>query len=295
MKDINFLAEEKDRSLSVLLATYNGERFLREQLDSLIRQSYKNFQVYIRDDGSSDNTIAIIQEYMDKYGDKFILVEDDVSNRGPMNSFMYLLSVVDSDYYMFCDQDDVWLENKIQDSIEKIQVIERLNPGKPVMVHTDLRIVDENLNVLSRSFWNWRKFNVDLNKHKNFVPFGNVFTGCTMIINNAVKAHAFPLPEFASMHDQWIGLVAVKFGIVDNIKAQTILYRQHGGNVCSTGNRTHIQLRKLFRKSGWLKEVRPIMRYLDYGGTIKAYLCKWFYSTYRMFFYNRGEYECHKK
>ena len=97
MKDTNSLEVAKNKSLSILIATYNGARFLREQLDSLINQSYENFRVYIRDDGSTDNTVSIIEEYVKKNGEKFTLVHDDMTHRGPMNSFMYLLQIVDSD------------------------------------------------------------------------------------------------------------------------------------------------------------------------------------------------------
>lgn len=272
--------------ISILLATYNGSRFLTEQLDSLLNQSYNNFDIIIRDDGSTDSTLEIIQDYITRYPEKIRLLNDDVKHRGPCNSFLYLLENVDSDYYMFCDQDDVWLPNKVEISLSRIKEVEDHYPQTPVMIHTDLILVDSNLNLMFKSFWKWSRFNVDLNKHLCFVPFGNVFTGCTMIFNKFLKRYVFPVPDFVEMHDQWIGLMAVKYGKVENIKQGTIKYRQHGGNVCSSGGKKNFSLNKITNKKGWYKEKELVLNRINYGSKAKAYFCKFIYSGIRLFFHN---------
>lgn len=278
--------EVVNSEISILLATYNGSRFLQEQLNSLLVQTYQNFHVIIRDDGSTDSTLDIINTYVQRYPEKFCLLKDEIKHRGPRDGFMYMLKCVDSRYYMFCDQDDIWLPNKIELSLSKLQELEEKYPGLPAMVHTDLIIVDEKLNTIYPSFFKWSKFNVDLNKRKCFVPFGNVFTGCTMIFNRALKNYAFPIPDEVLMHDQWLGLMAVNYGIVDNIKHGTIKYRQHGNNVCSTGGKRKFRLSDLFKNSNWYEETYPILNIIGYGSKFKAYIFKVLYSSIRLFFHN---------
>lgn len=268
------------------MATYNGEKYISDQLNSLLKQSYNNFEVFIRDDGSNDNTVDIIKKYIQLYPGKISLVDDKIKHRGAKDSFFFLLNNVESSYYMFCDQDDYWLSNKIEISLRKIKELEQSHPQKGIMVHTDLIIVDENLNTLYESFWKWGKFNVDLNKKFEFAPFGNVFTGCTMIINNHLKRYIFPVPNYVQMHDQWIGLVATKYGIVDNIKIGSIKYRQHGNNVCSIGNKKRFSLKSILHRKNWFEEIKPILVDLNYGSKMKAYFYKFIYSFSRIFFHN---------
>lgn len=273
-------------NVAVLLATYNGEKFLGEQLQSILYQNYKDFVIYIHDDGSNDNTLKIIENYYREYKHQIVLLKDDNPGRGAKNSFFWLLAHVEADYYFFCDQDDVWFPNKIKDSLDKIKQLEYLNPNKPIMVHTDLELVDENLNQIWASFWNWAKFNVDLNKHFCFTPFGNVFTGCTMVFNRLVKERAFPIPDFVTMHDRWIGLVAAKYGVVENIKKATLKYRQHGKNVCSIGIKKHFKLFDIFKSSGWYNQEKELLKYIEYGSKLKAVICKTVYSILRRLYHN---------
>ena len=252
--------------VAVLFATYNGGRFLKEQLDSLLAQSYQDFIVYVHDDGSHDDTMEIIEEYMKRYQSKFIYLTDNVTNRGAKESFMWLLDKVQAEYYMFCDQDDVWKKNKIEVSLDKIRELEKLNPGKPAMVHTDLTVVDSNLEVLYDSFWQWKKYNVDLNRNFNYSCIhGNVFTGCTMIINDFCKRKALPFSQNVNMHDHWLGLVACKNGCVDNIKSSTILYRQHENNVCSAWSRDKREYGVFKRMLTSYHNIRPLLKELEYG------------------------------
>ncbi len=106
--------------ISILLSTYNSELFLKEQIDSLLFQTVKDWVLYIRDDGSTDDTIILIEDYCRDH-DNIILIKDELSNLGTKNSFMKLLSNVDSEYYLFCDHDDVWLPLKIERTLLKMK------------------------------------------------------------------------------------------------------------------------------------------------------------------------------
>ncbi len=268
------------------MATYNGEAYLPAQLDSILNQTNGDWVLYIRDDGSTDSTVSILCQYSLLNPGRIKILEDSIKHRGARDSFMFLLSEIEADYYLFSDQDDIWLPSKVQMSIDKVKDLEQRYPNLPIMIHTDLEIVDGNLNRIWPSFWNWRKFNVDLNKHFCFAPFGNVFTGCTMAFNKELKRYCFPMPDFAKMHDEWIGLVATKYGKVDNIKVPTIKYRQHGENVCSIGKKRTFKFRDIFKKPIWYAQILPMLEYLSYGGMVKAFSCKFFYSSYRRFFHD---------
>ena len=110
-------------SLAILMSTFNGEKYLKEQIDSLLNQEYEAFDIYIRDDGSTDQTVSILENYEHIYPNIYLL-KDTQGNIGVFKSFMYLLSQVHADYYMFCDQDDVWLSNKISMSMKRMNELE---------------------------------------------------------------------------------------------------------------------------------------------------------------------------
>lgn len=279
---------EVKNKIAILLATYNGEKFIQEQLDSLFSQTFQDFKIFVRDDGSTDNTIRIIQESVQKYPNRIMIMHDETPHRGAKDSFLWLLEHVNAKYYMFCDQDDVWLPFKIEHTLSRMEAVETKNPQKAIMIHTDLRIVDANLNVIKPSFWNWGKFNVDLNKRFNFAALGNVFTGCTMMINNKVKDFVFPVNTLVKLHDEWIGLAVTKYGKVENLKEQTILYRQHGNNVCSAGEEKEFNLKRYtnFSFNEWYSNRRPILDSVDYGPKAKAFVFKTIYSLIRTFYHN---------
>lgn len=218
------------KRIAILLATYNGEAYLSEQLDSLLKQTHKDFEVFIRDDGSSDTSIEIVNEYCKKYPDTFHLIEDKVHHRGARDSFMYLLKNVEAEYYMFCDQDDVWLPFKIEKSFDALRNLEKKIPGKPALIGTDLRVVDENLNTIYESFWVAHGVIIDLRQKFSYQHLGGMFAGCTQIFNKSARQSALPIHPKAIMHDAWLTLCTSAYGKCGNIKTPTILYRQHDNN-----------------------------------------------------------------
>jgi rhamnosyltransferase len=221
------MVNKEELSIAILMSTYNATQFLNEQIESIRNQSYRKWELYIRDDGSDDSTREMIRKYAEE-DDRIVFLNDkNIVNLGVINSFMRLLKEVSADFYMFCDQDDVWKENKIQ-----ITLNEMLNcdyESRPVLVHTDLQVVDEKLNTLSRSFINRQKLPT-LSKLNNLVIQNNV-TGCTVMINQKLKDLVNEKSTGIRMHDWWFALVAKCFGEIRFISEATILYRQHSGNV----------------------------------------------------------------
>ena len=124
--------------IAILMSTYNGECYLKDQIESILSQTYKDWILYIRDDGSTDRTIRIIKTYVGNYPDKIIYEYDRLGNLGSGRSFMKLLSSIDSDYYMFCDQDDVWLPSKIEKTYLKMKSLEMNHAHNAIAVFTNL-------------------------------------------------------------------------------------------------------------------------------------------------------------
>lgn len=221
-------------TIDILLATYNGGKHLREQLNSIITQNYCDWRLLIRDDCSCDETPAIINEYRTKYPDKIILLNNNGSNVGVVRNFSSLLDNATADYVMFCDQDDVWLPHKIAVTFDKMLALEKSAGCKvPLLVFTDLTVVNEDgRSVLADSVWEYQQLEPGNVSNLNRLLLQNIPTGCTVMINRALREKATPIPADAAMHDWWLTLVASVFGKSGYVSEATALYRQHGMNVC---------------------------------------------------------------
>jgi len=236
------------KEITILISTYNGGAFLPHQLDSLLQQTYQEFCVFIRDDGSSDNTRKVIEQYVHNHPDKFHHIDDNLGNIGSSNSFMYLLSVSNSEYIMFCDQDDFWLPNKIKLSIAETKKIEEKHPKEPVMVFTDLQVVNSKMEKIHDSFWEYQKINPDISKNWKQNLAQSVVTGCTMIINKYARDIALPFKIPNMLHDHWISTIVSRQGNVSYLPKQTILYRQHGKNVLGAQSISFLYLIKKMKR-----------------------------------------------
>ncbi|MDO9633777.1 MAG: glycosyltransferase family 2 protein [Paludibacter sp.] len=217
-----------ESKIAILLSTYNGEGYLKEQLDSILDQTHTDWALYVRDDGSTDRTLAILKQYASEYDNIYIM--DDVVHRDACYSFLWMLNEVDSDYYMFCDQDDVWIDNKIEISYKAMITQEKQTPCIPIVVNTDLVVVDSELRNINPSFWRYAKINpYPLNSYNYIVT--NYLTGCTMLFNRYAKDVSFKLNNYILMHDYWVALnVLHNDGLVIPLPLKTVLYRQHGSN-----------------------------------------------------------------
>lgn len=215
--------------IAILLTTYNSHHYIRELLDSLLRQTCKEWQLEVRDDGSTDDTMNIIQDYAQR--DARIHVRHDSKKRGAKDGFLWLLENTEAEYFMFCDHDDVWLEDKIECTWSAMREGEKENPCKPCLVHTDLCVVDQDLQELHPSYWAFCHFREKQFSSKYFHLFYNNVTGCTMMLNKKAKDVSLPYPQETQMHDSWVtAAVLWRGGTIVNVAKPTILYRQHGDN-----------------------------------------------------------------
>ncbi|MFN8295973.1 MAG: glycosyltransferase family 2 protein [Chitinophagales bacterium] len=217
-------------SVQILLATYNGGKFLREQLDSLFNQTFQDFTVLIRDDGSTDNTLQIIEEYQQKYSAKISILKDDKQNVGVTQNFNLLLEKSTADYIFFCDQDDIWLNEKVEFSLKKIKLLEDKNNRTPCMLYSDMRAIDEEGNIVAESVWHQLKI-APKYFTLNRLLIQNIPHGCTMVINKAMRNLAFPIPKDAILHDHWIALLAETTEKFIAIETPLVLLRNHSENV----------------------------------------------------------------
>ena len=220
--------------IDILLATYNGERFIRKQIESILTQTYCDWKLIIQDDGSSDGTIKILQSYQDQYPDKIKIFLNKNNSGSCISNFLSLAQRSDSEYVMFCDQDDVWIDNKIEVTLREMKRLERETKDKKValLVHTDLCVVDENLNLISKSLFKYQKMNRHGDKINNLLV-QNIVTGCTIMCNRSLISLLNLVDienQYIIMYDWWIGLIAATFGKIGFVNKPLVLYRQHGLN-----------------------------------------------------------------
>lgn len=217
--------------VNILLATYNGEKFLIPLLNSILKQTFKKWQLFVRDDGSTDNTKKILEDFQNSNTEKVVVINDGDLNLGACYNFFRLLEKADGDYIFFCDQDDVWLPEKIERMLNKMMLIEEeIGPNKPLLLHSDLVVVDANLKEISPSFWKYQFIDPEFCKTLPKLLLTNSVTGCATLINKALKQIILPVPEGVVMHDWWCALVAAAFGKIYSIEDSLVLYRQHGRN-----------------------------------------------------------------
>lgn len=218
--------------IDILLATYNAEKHLADQLDSLFNQSHAGWRLIVRDDGSTDATGKILADYQRRHPDAVVIIEDRLGNLGACGNFARLLEMADADYVMCCDQDDVWMPDKIERTFRRMEALETTHGSStPCLVYTDLQVVDDHLKVLSNSFYRMQAYDPGRGFDFSRLLVGNVMVGCTVMINRRLRDLAMPMPPEALMHDWWLGLLACACGRVAFLNEATILYRQHAGNV----------------------------------------------------------------
>jgi glycosyltransferase involved in cell wall biosynthesis len=215
--------------IDILMATYNGERFVKQQIDSILAQTLP-VRLIMRDDGSTDATLAILQEYAQKYSAQITLLPTE-SRLGIKGNFSKLMEASSAPYIMLCDQDDVWDKEKAADTLAHLHKMEaQYGKEKPLLVHTDLNVVDRDLHLLHPSFWKYTKLYPEKALTLNRLLVQNAITGCATMFNRPLLRKALPIPEECIMHDWWLGLVASTFGAIGFLNKSTIQYRQHGSN-----------------------------------------------------------------
>lgn len=211
------------RCIDVILPTYNGEKYCREQIESILSQEYKELNLIISDDASTDGTLKILRE-LEPLDDR-ISVYSNKTNIGLKKNLEFLISRCTSELIAFADQDDIWHANKLllsQAHMEK---------EKARLVFTDLELVDETGGTICLSKW---KFTNTPGAAANSVfasIFKSPYTGCTFLIEKASLHKLFPIPDGLFVHDKWIGTIMASKGYATGLPFPTIKYRQHSSNV----------------------------------------------------------------
>lgn len=255
--------------IDILMATYNGEKYLRPQLDSILQQSNQEWRLIIRDDCSTDRTVQIIKEYQLLRPEQIVLLQAEQPSGSAQNNFFQLLQYSEAEYIMFADQDDVWLKNKVQLTLDKMQQLEQqYGNDVSLLVHTDLAVVDERLRTINPSLFAMQNMSAE-RKQLNNILVQNIVTGCTMMINRSLLQLITTVPQYAVMHDMWLALVAAAFGQIGFISKATMLYRQHGNN--ANGAKNVKTLRYLLWKltgakeihQGLVKQYRQVAEFLE--------------------------------
>ena len=224
----------REPSVLVLVAAYNGERYIGEQLDSILAQTVKEIRILVSDDCSTDGTAQICREYERRFPEQVRLVCRKAPSGGAAAHFLDLLSRTAKgelpDYVLLSDQDDVWLPFKVEKLLGKMREMEKEAARPcPLLVHSDLAVTDESLNVIAPSFFAYQKVSPERTRLPQLLVQNNVTGGAAMINRSLLELFKQP-PEVCLMHDAWIALTACCFGEIGWVKEPLYYYRQHGNN-----------------------------------------------------------------
>lgn len=226
----------------VIMAAYNGEKYLRSQVESILGGTYKNVVLRIFDDGSTDGTVELLEELKNEYPSQLFYKQNE-GNLGCVKNFLQAAAETDSDYYMFSDQDDVWMEDKITKTLHQMKQAEHRGIAEdtekqaaqngqtvPVAVFTDAVVVDESLKPIHPSFHGQSRLDMEKLDFAHLLMENKVI-GCTLMFNRALQQKLTVLPENIRWHDWWIGLIASSMGVLSYLSEPTMYYRQHEKNV----------------------------------------------------------------
>lgn len=226
------------------MASFNNEKYIAEQIESIIQQTNENWRLIIQDDHSTDSTYSIIEKFQDQHKDKISIKQNAHNSGSAKSNFLSMLPFATSQYVMLSDGDDYWLPQKIQKTYEKMIESETLHgTSTPILVHTDLGIVDQDLKTIADSMFATQMLNPD-RAGLNQLLVQNMATGCTFMMNQKLMEilktgledkDEVEKPKIV-MHDWWIALSAAAFGRIECLKEPTILYRQHGNNTVGAKN-----------------------------------------------------------
>jgi glycosyltransferase involved in cell wall biosynthesis len=218
----------ENSTVEILLSTYNGEKYVNAQLDSVLQQDYPHWKLVIRDDGSTDGTLSVLNNYNQKYPGKINLVTDNEGTLGYCASFSKLLKQASADYIMFCDQDDWWFPSKISTMLSVMLEEETLLPATSHVIFSDLQLADNELNIISPSFLKRMGYSPKAGMQifflKNYIP------GCNIMFNRNLVQEALKTDNIMNLHDHWVLMVCGAVGKLTFINNPLMKYRMHDNN-----------------------------------------------------------------
>jgi len=278
-------------TIDILVATYNGEEFVDKQIKSLVTQSEdgiisssgKRIRLFIRDDGSTDRTLDIVKKRLEYYKERRenpmeVRILDDTKHTGsPTESFMKLLNVATGDYIMFSDQDDMWYRRKTETTFEKMKSCEeKYGKDTPILVHTDLSLMNEKGQRIAESFFDYQKLPREEGVRDSIssLLIQNTVTGCTMMMNRAAAdlLREAPASEMLLMYDHFAAILVAATGHVAFIDQPLIRYRQHSKNAVgahAAGSVAEYKTRFSFGREKFLKDMD--LSYRQTGYILKRY------------------------
>jgi rhamnosyltransferase len=252
----------KNTKVCILLASYNGEKYIEQQVESFINQTYDDWKLIIRDDGSSDNTMKILR-YFSSRDDRIEVMCDDGENLGAFRNFYRLTEYAneqyDPDYVLYSDQDDFWFKDKIEILLHTIKTYEVETIDKPILVHSNYQLADQNLNPMSI---NNNRDNVDkMDKQTTFnnLIFQNNIYGCTTIVNRLLIKKVLEKYVICENYDYWIALNASWHGEIFYLNKILMFYRQHETNVSGSHLTRKPYYKKIFLIFSELKKGSTIL------------------------------------
>ncbi len=217
----------------ILLASYNGIRFIENQLKSIQAQTVQDWTLLIRDDGSVDGTVEVIEKYA-QADDRICIVRDRLGRLGVVGNFAELMRIAcaeGAEFVLFSDQDDVWLPNKIAEEMGYLKALEsQYGRDTPLLVYSDLEVVTEDLRRVHPSYMSYQKLVHESREPLKVLLTQNFVTGCATLVNRPLLELAVPVPSEAIMHDWWLALCAAACGKVGYLPHATVRYRQHQAN-----------------------------------------------------------------
>ena len=234
----------EERKVAILLSTYNGVKYVKQQIDSFLNQTYKNVEIIVRDDGSKDSTVKILKEYQNNYNNIKLTVG---KNLGFIKSFFELLKLGDADYYAFADQDDIWLPNKIELAVNSLN---KLDDRKPNMAFSNVDYYDTEMNFMGHG---------EANKTYSFTNslYECVSQGMTMVINQKARDMVLDnIPTRCLFHDWWTYMICSSLGEIAYDNTVTVKYRRDKKNQTVEGQGfiaiLKWRIKNLFIKNGFL-------------------------------------------
>ena len=215
----------------VLLATYNGAKYLEEQLDSIASQTIPPRRIIISDDCSSDNTIDLLRSWSLRSDIDVQFLFPDEIQLGSCFNFEKLLLASTASYVMLSDQDDIWATTKAEILFAMMDEQEKLSSAQvPLLGHSDLRIVNDQGQCIHPSFFRYQHLNAEKNDYLS-IALQNLVSGCALLVNRACVVSALPFPNDIVLHDWWLALIASRLGSISVTMQPCLAYRQHSSNV----------------------------------------------------------------